>query len=73
MGKLFIAAEVFHSPGSFEELKKIKGKKVVVDTLGVKDRVKRAQQVISFGVAFVELHAGLNEQALPGYSVLDFN
>lgn len=45
------------------------GKKVVVDTIGVKDRVKRAQEVTAFGVYFVELHAGLDEQALPGYSV----
>lgn len=54
--------------GAVEAAKKY-GKKVVVDTIGVKDRVKRAQEVISFGVAFVELHAGLDEQALPGYSV----
>ena len=45
------------------------GKQVVVDTIGVKDRVKRAKEVTAFGVAFVELHAGLDEQALPGYSV----
>jgi 3-hexulose-6-phosphate synthase len=45
------------------------GKKVVVDTIGVKDRVQRAREVTEFGVAFVELHAGLDEQALPGYSV----
>lgn len=45
------------------------GKKVVVDTIGVKDRVQRAKEVTAFGVAFVELHAGLDEQALPGYSV----
>ncbi|WP_291099794.1 MULTISPECIES: 3-hexulose-6-phosphate synthase [unclassified Flavobacterium] len=54
--------------GAVEAAKKY-GKKVVVDTIGVKDRVKRAQEVIFFGVAFVELHAGLDEQALPGYSV----
>ncbi|MDR6197301.1 3-hexulose-6-phosphate synthase [Siphonobacter sp. SORGH_AS_0500] len=45
------------------------GKKVVVDTIGVKDRVQRAKEVTAFGVAFVELHAGLDEQALPGYSI----
>jgi 3-hexulose-6-phosphate synthase len=38
------------------------GRKVVVDTIG-------AKEVTAFGVAFVELHAGLDEQALPGYSV----
>lgn len=45
------------------------GKAVVVDTIGVKDRVKRAQEVIALGVEFVELHAGLDEQAEEGYSV----
>ena len=45
------------------------GRKVVVDTIGVKDRVLRAKEVTAFGVAFVELHAGLDEQALPGYSI----
>ena len=42
---------------------------VVVDTIGVKDRVKRAQEVSKLGVEFVELHAGLDEQAKPGYSI----
>lgn len=45
------------------------GRKVVVDTIGVKDRVQRAKEVTAFGVAFVELHAGLDEQGLPGYSI----
>ncbi|RYY10072.1 MAG: 3-hexulose-6-phosphate synthase, partial [Cytophagaceae bacterium] len=45
------------------------GKGVVVDTIGVKDRVKRAQEVSKLGVEFVELHAGLDEQAAPGYSI----
>ncbi|GLU55723.1 MULTISPECIES: 3-hexulose-6-phosphate synthase [Dyadobacter] len=45
------------------------GKGVVVDTIGVLDRVKRAQEVIALGVEFVELHAGLDEQAQPGYSI----
>ncbi|QES88397.1 3-hexulose-6-phosphate synthase [Rhizosphaericola mali] len=45
------------------------GKKVVVDTIGVKNRVQRAKEVSAMGVAFVELHAGLDEQALPGYSI----
>lgn len=54
--------------GAIEAAKKY-GKKVVVDTIGVKDRVQRAKEVTAFGVAFVELHAGLDEQALPGYSV----
>ncbi|WP_292010832.1 3-hexulose-6-phosphate synthase [Chryseobacterium sp.] len=54
--------------GAVEVAEKL-GKKVVVDTIGVKDRVERAKEVSAFGVAFVELHAGLDEQALPGYSI----
>lgn len=54
--------------GAIETGKRL-GKQVVVDTIGVQDRVKRAKEVTEFGVAFVELHAGLDEQALPGYSV----
>ncbi|CDO29033.1 3-hexulose-6-phosphate synthase [Mycolicibacterium porcinum] len=45
------------------------GKAVVADLIGVPNRVERAQQVVKLGVAFVELHAGLDEQAQPGYSV----
>ncbi|GGW42647.1 3-hexulose-6-phosphate synthase [Arenibacter certesii] len=45
------------------------GKGVVVDTIGVKDRVKRAKEAIALGAAFVELHAGLDEQAEEGYSI----
>lgn len=45
------------------------GKGIVVDTIGVKDRVKRAKEVSALGVAFVELHAGLDDQAQPGYSI----
>ncbi|MBW3126953.1 3-hexulose-6-phosphate synthase [Hymenobacter profundi] len=48
---------------------KAHGKGVVVDTIGVADRVKRAQEVSALGVEFVELHAGLDEQALEGYSI----
>ncbi|WP_437919976.1 3-hexulose-6-phosphate synthase [Sphingobacterium sp. LRF_L2] len=54
--------------GAVEAGKKY-GKKVVVDTIGVKNRVQRAKEVIALGASFVELHAGLDEQALPGYSV----
>lgn len=54
--------------GAVEAAKKA-GKKVVVDTIGVKDCVQRAKEVTAFGVAFVELHAGLDEQAQPGYNV----
>jgi 3-hexulose-6-phosphate synthase len=48
---------------------KAHGKGIVVDTIGVTDRVKRAQEVTALGVQFVELHAGLDEQAKPGYSI----
>lgn len=48
---------------------KAHGKGVVVDTIGHPDRVKRAQEVTEFGVAFVELHAGLDEQWADGYSI----
>tara|TARA_R110002020_G_scaffold292117_5_gene507507 strand:- start:498 stop:1142 length:645 start_codon:yes stop_codon:yes gene_type:complete len=48
---------------------KAHNKGVVVDTIGVKDRVKRAQEVTEFGAEFVELHAGLDEQWADGYSI----
>ncbi|NKI26995.1 3-hexulose-6-phosphate synthase [Arenibacter sp. 6A1] len=48
---------------------KAHGKGVVVDTIGVQDRVKRAQEAIALGAEFVELHAGLDEQGEAGYSI----
>jgi 3-hexulose-6-phosphate synthase len=48
---------------------KAHGKGVVVDTIGVADRVTRAREVAKIGVDFVELHAGLDEQWTPGYSI----
>lgn len=48
---------------------KAHGKGVVVDTIGVADRVKRAQEVTKLGAEFVELHAGLDEQWTAGYSI----
>lgn len=45
------------------------GKKVAADLIGVVDRVERARQLSKLGVDFVELHAGLDEQAQPGYSI----
>ena len=48
---------------------KAHGKGIVVDTIGYPDRVKRAQEVTKLGVAFVELHAGLDEQWTAGYSI----
>lgn len=48
---------------------KAHGKGVVVDTIGYPDRVRRAQEVTKLDVEFVELHAGLDEQWTPGYSI----
>jgi len=48
---------------------KAHGKGIVVDTIGVTDRVKRAKEVITLGAEFVELHAGLDEQWTDGYSI----
>lgn len=46
------------------------GKQVVADMIGVVDgRVARIREVAKLGVAFVEIHAGLDEQARPGYSI----
>lgn len=45
------------------------GKRVVADLIGVPNRVERAREVTKLGVAFVEIHAGLDEQAQPGYSL----
>ncbi|WP_328814259.1 3-hexulose-6-phosphate synthase [Rhodococcus sp. NBC_00297] len=45
------------------------GKRVVADLIGVGNRVERAREVVKLGVAFVEIHAGLDEQAQPGYSI----
>ena len=43
------------------------GKKVVADMIGVvNNRVQRIQEVSKLGVDFVEIHAGLDEQARPG-------
>ncbi|SFS98819.1 3-hexulose-6-phosphate synthase [Saccharopolyspora flava] len=46
------------------------GKDVVADMIAVVDnRVSRIREVSKFGVSFVEIHAGLDEQARPGYSI----
>jgi 3-hexulose-6-phosphate synthase len=45
------------------------GKKIVADLIGVENRVDRAREIAKLGVAFVEIHAGLDEQAQPGYSI----
>ena len=46
-----------------------RGKGVVVDLIGVADKVARAQEVVALGAEFVEVHAGLDEQAQEGYSL----
>lgn len=48
---------------------KAHGKGVVVDTIGAPDRVTRAREAAALGAEFVELHAGLDEQWTPGYSI----
>lgn len=48
---------------------KAHGKGVVVDTIGAPNRVTRAREAAELGATFVELHAGLDEQWTPGYSI----
>ena len=48
---------------------KDKGKGVVVDLIGVADKAARAREVHALGAEFVEFHAGLDEQAQPGFSL----
>ncbi|SEP54456.1 3-hexulose-6-phosphate synthase [Amycolatopsis saalfeldensis] len=46
------------------------GKEVVADMIAVTEgRVARMREVAKLGVSFVEIHAGLDEQARPGYSI----
>jgi 3-hexulose-6-phosphate synthase len=45
------------------------GKSVVADMIGVKDRLSRLKELKLLGVTWAELHAGLDEQAQPGYSI----
>jgi 3-hexulose-6-phosphate synthase len=54
--------------GAVEAAKK-RGKGVVVDLIGIADKAARAQQVVALGAEFVEMHAGLDEQAQEGYSL----
>jgi 3-hexulose-6-phosphate synthase len=44
------------------------GKGIVVDLIGVADKVTRAREVTAMGAVFVEMHAGLDEQAEPGFT-----
>lgn len=45
------------------------GKGVVVDLIGVPDKAARAREVVALGAEFVEMHAGLDEQAEDGYTL----
>ena len=47
------------------------GKGVVVDLIGVSDKAARAREAVDLGAVFVEMHAGLDEQAEDGYSLDD--
>jgi 3-hexulose-6-phosphate synthase len=44
-------------------------KGIVVDLIGVADKVSRAKEARVLGAKFVEFHAGLDEQAQPGYDL----
>lgn len=44
-------------------------KGIVVDLIGVKDKVTRAKEVRALGAKFVEFHAGLDEQTQPGHDL----
>ena len=48
---------------------KKRGKSVVADMIGVKDRVSRLKELKELGITWAELHAGLDEQAQPGYTI----
>ncbi|KQR50855.1 3-hexulose-6-phosphate synthase [Leifsonia sp. Leaf336] len=47
------------------------GKGVVVDLIGVPDKPQRAREVVALGADFVEMHAGLDEQAEEGFTFAD--
>ncbi|MRG58320.1 3-hexulose-6-phosphate synthase [Agromyces sp. CFH 90414] len=44
------------------------GKGIVVDLIGVADKPARAKEVVALGAEFVEMHAGLDEQAEAGFT-----
>jgi 3-hexulose-6-phosphate synthase len=44
------------------------GKGIVVDLIGVADKSTRAREVTALGAQFVEMHAGLDEQAEEGFT-----
>src|SRR3712207_4004930 len=48
---------------------KAHNKGVVVDLIGIADKAARAKEVRALGAKFVEMHAGLDEQAKPGFDL----
>lgn len=56
--------------GAVEAAKK-HGKGIVVDLIGVSDKAARAREVVALGAEFVEVHAGLDEQAEEGFTFGD--
>ena len=40
-----------------------------MDLIGIADKVTRAKEVRALGAKFVEMHAGLDEQAKPGFDL----
>ena len=48
---------------------KAHGKAVVADMIGVADKAARLKELKALGVSWVELHAGLDEQAQAGYTI----
>lgn len=48
---------------------KAHSKGIVVDLIGVADKASRAREVRALGAKFVEMHAGLDEQAKPGFDL----
>ncbi|MEZ2390909.1 3-hexulose-6-phosphate synthase [bacterium RCC_150] len=48
---------------------KAHNKGIVVDLIGVEDKVTRAKEARALGAKFIEFHAGLDEQAKPGYNL----
>lgn len=48
---------------------KAHNKGIVVDLIGVVDKAARAKEVRALGAEFVEMHAGLDEQAKPGFDL----
>lgn len=48
---------------------KAHNKGIVVDLISVADKAGRAKEAVAMGAKFVEFHAGLDEQAQPGYDL----